>query len=84
MAILGVIAVIAVAYLVFTQYANAQSDTIDDLGGVVDTSENSATVKLARAIAVAEGGYNSDGSNKNNGSRPSRALYQSRIKSESA
>lgn len=48
------------------------SDTLEDLGGVVDLSATSPTVKIARAIAVAEGGYDAHGNNLSNGSRPSR------------
>lgn len=65
MALLGIVAVIAIAYLVFTQYANAQSDTVDDLGGYVDQSATSQTVRIAQAIATAEGFYSP-------GSRPAR------------
>ena len=52
-------------YLIFTRSASAQSDTINDLGGYVDTSSDSLAVKLAQAIATAEGFYVP-------GSRPAR------------
>ena len=65
--IFAVVALLAVAYLLFADAASAQSDTVQDLGGPdqVDTTPNNPTVKIAQAIAAAEGFYVE-------GSRPAR------------
>ena len=59
-----VIALLALAVVLFER-SQSGSDTIDDLGGVVDDSAPTATEQIAQAIATAEGFYVS-------GSRPQR------------
>lgn len=53
------------AYLLYKQNLGTESDSVGDLGGYVDTSSDSLTVKIAQAIATAEGFYVP-------GSRPAR------------
>lgn len=65
MELLIVVALAGIAYLLFATDASGESDTVEDLGGIVDTSGQSATVRIAQAIARAEGFYIS-------GSRPAR------------
>lgn len=54
-----------VAWALAQQFSGGGSDTLDDLGGQVDTSASSKTVAIAQAIATAEGFYAP-------GSRPAR------------
>lgn len=75
--LLFIVAAFAVIYLFAGSGAAAAilgggSDTLQSLGGLVDVTQVSAALKIARAIGVAEGGYDSNGNNRNNGSRPSR------------
>jgi hypothetical protein len=61
---IAILALVALAVVLFEQH-QAGSDTVDDLGGAVDESAPSATVRIAQAIATAEGFYVA-------GSRPAR------------
>jgi hypothetical protein len=61
---IAIIALVALAVVLFER-AQSGSDTVADLGGMVDTSESSSTQKIAEAIATAEGFYVA-------GSRPQR------------
>jgi len=61
---LGIIAIIALAIIMF-ETAQGASDTVDDLGGYVDTSNTGNVQRIAQAIASAEGFYVA-------GSRPAR------------
>jgi hypothetical protein len=62
----AIIALFALAVLMLVkQFSSGGSDTVQDLGGDVDTSADSVTQKIARAIATAEGFFAA-------GSRPAR------------
>lgn len=61
---LAILALGFIAYLLYKGNSD-NSDSIDSLGGVVDISADTITVKIAEAIARAEGFYVS-------GSRPAR------------
>lgn len=70
--IAGAVAIVFLLSQAASAVIGGGSDSLSDLGGLVDTSAASLTVRIARAIAVAEGGYDASGRNLNNGSRPSR------------
>lgn len=59
------IAALIAAFILISRTASGESDTLNELGGYVDTSANDNTVKIAQAIATAEGFYV-------DGSRPAR------------
>ena len=62
---LALIGMVLTAYFLWKNGAGGQSDTIDDLGGAVDKSASPAVVRIAQAIATAEGFFVE-------GSRPAR------------
>lgn len=62
---LAIVTLIFLGYLVYSGIKGDSSDSVNDLGGYVDTSADTLTVKLAEAIARAEGFYVA-------GSRPAR------------
>lgn len=69
-AIVTIVAIVAIVYVASQATGTIAgliggSDTVDELGGVVDISQSSLTVRIAQAIAHAEGFYVS-------GSRPAR------------
>lgn len=54
--VIGILALVALAVVLYEQVQSG-SDTVEDLGGYVDTSDTSNVDRIARAIATAEGFY---------------------------
>jgi hypothetical protein len=54
--VIAILALVALAVVLFEQ-AQSSSDTVADLGGVVDSSDPANVEKIARGIATAEGFY---------------------------
>jgi hypothetical protein len=62
---LAIATLMFIGYLIYSSFKGNSTDSVNDLGGFVDTSADTITVKIAEAIARAEGFYVA-------GSRPAR------------